>query len=537
MKKKVIFIMLFCMLFLHVNSVYALTLTNTNSKTYLRSKQQVLNKYKENQTNNNSYHDLYLIEPDIESGIEGILSENIQNTTLKEINYYRWQYGVNPVSIKNENNYRNQRCTVALSTINKLTHHPKEEYNFLITKFSDKFISDAEEGCKGGDGYSGNASKGGSLNSSIKEYISELNNINEGVGHRYSILDPHAYMTSMGYYNSYGAISMYTSNQIDDYDYYTWPSVGYNPAELLRVNEAWSVVFNSKKYSLNSSITIKAEYGEISAYTPYIINEHYNGISFYLPESIKKNVSALTGKFTTDAEITITISNIKGLADELKYTVIMAGEEQIEDNFDVWYKKTNVQTYGRSSKQINGLKYYVFDGNYDYNLRFTINGKNSNFDIDVENKNIAYYDKNENKLVFLDNGLTYLILKDSNTNKTLNIYISSTGLNKKKEDTIIVENNNYIEKTNIKEEKENIKEYNNIVANKENNNIKKSEIKGDINSDNIINDLDVKLLLLEIYDNKSNDYIEYDLNSDNELNILDVKFLVEINRGKNEKDN
>jgi hypothetical protein len=77
--------------------VSALTLNDTNSKTFGRSKEEVIEKYKESKPNSSS--NTYSATPNLSAYKEGTLSNEMQNETLKQLNYLRWQYGIDSVSI------------------------------------------------------------------------------------------------------------------------------------------------------------------------------------------------------------------------------------------------------------------------------------------------------------------------------------------------------------------------------------------------------------------------------------------------------
>lgn len=518
MKKLVVCFLIFLALF-NPSIIYALTIDDSYSKTSLRTKEDVISKYKESQIGLNSKYNLYESLPSVDDGVEGVLTSDIQNITLNQINYYRWQYGVGSVYLKSENNYRNQRCAVVLSYLNVLTHYPKKEYKDKLTNFSDKFIDDAEDGCSGGVGYSGNASKGGNLYTSIKEYISEKNNLYSGVGHRFSILDPNAYASSVGFYNSFGAVSMYTSNNSFDYDYLAWPVSGYNLNEVVSPYDPWSIKFNPNKYSITSNTQVYVTYNDITLNVPYIKNEHYNGLSFNLPSSIINKIVGTSLKFIPNTVVNVRVTNLKGL-DELTYNVIFIDTNNsnnvIDTSVDFWYKKTDISTYGRSSNIIDGEKYYTFDGNFEYNLKIIVDGYNNKFDISVKDNDIAYYDKNNNILSFYKNGKTSLIVKDKKINKEFYIYLNVLGITSSRIQTISNKEtvSNVVNNSNNK--------INNVVSNV----VVKEKLKYDFNNDNVLDILDVKVLLLKIYDNNSE--MIYDINNDNVLNILDVKLLNEM---------
>ena len=526
MKKKITALILFAFLIDSFEPVLAFSLTDNNSKTYARSESEVVEKYNEmiNDTNNN--YALYEINPDLDNNIEGVLSEDVQKETLKQINYYRWQYGVGSVSLKSENNYRNQRCTIALSYINKLTHKPKSEYGYLLTGFSDEFVNDAEEGCSGGVGYSGNASKGGSLISSIKEYISEKNNINVGAGHRYSILDPGAYAVSMGYYNKYGAVSVYSNNTFD-YDYYSWPASGYNPSDIFTLDDSWSIKFNGAKYSITSNTKVTLEINNEVFPVNYIVNEHYNALSFNIPSNVQKKLTNYKGVYANGSKVTVNVTSLKGLASELKYTVIFTTKEDLTEDIELWYKKENIPSFGRSSTLIDNQKYYVFDGNYNYDIKITTsNMKNTNFDITVKDQDIAYYDNTNKKIIFFTNGLTSLNVKDANTNKEFSINIKSTNIDKVKENT------NYQDEEKLQNNNQSVITYvfnnssinDSININEKDNNV--DIIIGDLNNDKKVDESDIKLLLLKIYSDDNN--MDIDLNHDGKIDINDVIYLKNI---------
>src|SRR5699024_1117799 len=126
---------------------------------------------------------LYETEPVLTTPYyEGSLKNEVQNDTLKQINFYRWLSSLNSVTINTDKMARSQKGALLLDVIDTLTHYPSQPVDM-----DDAFYEEAYDGVNAGyslgDTYSGNVSYGTRIDQSIKKFIEDRNNVEAGVGH------------------------------------------------------------------------------------------------------------------------------------------------------------------------------------------------------------------------------------------------------------------------------------------------------------------------------------------------------------------
>ena len=108
--------------------------------------------------------------------IAGELQDEVVTDTLNRINFYRWLYGIDEVTLNTDKMDRNQKGAVLLRANNKLTHYPTQPDDM-----DDEFYNEAYDGCNANynysnpeDNYSGNVSYGDNyLYESIDGYIND----------------------------------------------------------------------------------------------------------------------------------------------------------------------------------------------------------------------------------------------------------------------------------------------------------------------------------------------------------------------------
>lgn len=438
MKNK-IKISLIIFLFLMYLPVSALTLNDTNSKTFGRSKEEVIEKYKESKPN--SSINTYSVTPNLSEYKEGTLSNEMQNETLKQLNYLRWQYGIDSVSINEEFNYRNQKCAMIMAKLGFITHYPKN-YASNLTDVPIEFLEDAAKGCGAGYGYQGNVGFNsiGQMFDAPIGYVSDRYNLMAGVGHRQSMLNVNATGISMGYYDAYDSISVYinSNKNVEDYDYYAWPNAGYAPIENLDPKEPWSIYINPKKYGFTSSTKVSLDYLDNNYEVSYNKENYDNAISFLLPDDLLKQVVNSSSKYKDDIDIKVRVDNITNGKEtiSINYTVKLIIAELIDYNDLIfWYKDVNTNGWGRSSIYLNSNWYSNIDGSKKYNLRFDLDNPKANnvgeFNISLEDKSMGLYE--DNVLSLYKNGTTNIIVVDTKTNKEFKFPIYVSNVIEKKE--------------------------------------------------------------------------------------------------------
>ena len=256
-------------------------------------------KYNEAKKSYDYSQGLYEIEPLWHAPYRaGSLKEGPINDTLKQINFYRWIYGVNEVTVNYDKLERSQKGAVIQAATNELTHTPSKPDDM-----DEDFYNEAYAACNVGytdpnDYYNGNCAQGDSCPAdTIDGFIDEIYNVsvNSSVGHRLNLLDLDVDRISFGYCNTYTALSMYYNYNVNlnnNDDFYLYPTAGNFPKQLFKTNQYLSVLCNDS-YSFNN-VGINIAYNEeIYEDVEYHI-ERDNVIVFKLPDEL---ITALGGSY------------------------------------------------------------------------------------------------------------------------------------------------------------------------------------------------------------------------------------------------
>ena len=236
----------------------------------------------------------------------GELSQAVKAATLTNLNYARWQSGLNEISIYDKYMERSQKGAVLMAANRVLTHEPSQPADM-----EDAFY---KEGCAGVGAaieYSGNVSQGDTLPESVFGYLDDIYNVSGGIGHRLSLLDKTADRTSFGYCQSYSAMSMYYADNPEslsnDENFYAWPSAGYFPTEAIAPRASWHIItdfYSSKKPHVD--LTYEGKTYTVDGKKLYY-NGNYNALYFDLPDelltALQKNNYEFKGNATVDVKL------------------------------------------------------------------------------------------------------------------------------------------------------------------------------------------------------------------------------------------
>lgn len=115
-------------------------------------------------------------------------------------------------------------------------------------------------------GYEGtsksNLSMGRGMASTPIGYMDDSDKSNiDRVGHRRWCINPSMKYTGFGSQGRFSAMYAFDKSRTDvkDYDFISFPAVGYQPSKYFAAHYAWSVSLNPKKYSAPDKSTVKAE--------------------------------------------------------------------------------------------------------------------------------------------------------------------------------------------------------------------------------------------------------------------------------------
>ena len=276
--------------------------------------------------------------------VAGSLQEGVINDTLNRINFYRWLYGIDEVTINEDKMERNQKGAVLLQASGEFSHTPTQP-----SDMDDEFYNEAFDGCNAkyeiGDIYSGNISSGNrTLYEAVDGYVNDIYNISSmygAVGHRMSILDPRATETSFGNCNSYSTLSMYYNPSISAVslpeDFYAYPSAGYFPSELFYTNQYWSLYVTE---SVSSTENTKFEFiynGKSYEAEGILTESSYPAIDFKMPLEL---INELGGSYknmpTSNIEVRISgLINNDGDNITYNYTVNFFSMDKILEGIEL----------------------------------------------------------------------------------------------------------------------------------------------------------------------------------------------------------
>ena len=294
------------------NILYSTHISQTHTKEEIEEKYKASNLFDYSQI-------LYDIQPSTTVPYqEGTLKQGVIDDTLNRLNFYRWIYGVNKVTLNTSKMARNQKGALIQSINDVLTHQPEQPEGM-----TDEFYSEAYDGCNmkyenPEDTYSGNCDYNeAGPNEHIDDYVSDLYNVNlpgntDAVGHRWSMLDPDAYATSFGYCNSYSTVSMYynpnnTTNL--EQNFYAYPTAGYFPNKLFNTSERWSIYF---KDNVRFAEGYKLEFiynGKSYEATELGLEATVPAITFKMPDELANLVGG-RGKTMPVCTITVKLSGV-----------------------------------------------------------------------------------------------------------------------------------------------------------------------------------------------------------------------------------
>ena len=350
----VILIVISFVLNLVPNSNAATTITYDTHSTQSRTKEEIIQKYEELAPKFDYSNSIYSSNPNFFTPFqEGKLQDGVVTDTLNQINYFRWLYGINSVSINQEKQDRSQKGAF-IQTVNDDGNHPIDHTPSKPEGMEDTFYNEAYLGSKAGYDEEDNKLFNGNIDwgelsptNSVKNFISDLYNISEGswVGHRLNVLELEATEVSFGYCKKYTTLSMYYPynanggivNTNNNDKFYAYPSAGYFPKQNFTTHEYWSFVptegFAKKDLNIND-VSIEIEYdGKIYTQKPTGVEgiagienkgeRTYPAIVFELPQKVIDDLGGAWQEMpVTDIGI-----EIKGLKDTAgnnliyKYTV------------------------------------------------------------------------------------------------------------------------------------------------------------------------------------------------------------------------
>ncbi len=284
-------------------------------KSLSHSKDDVINKYNNSLPKYNYKKNIYDVNPVYLKGkyVEGKLKQEVINDALNELNFYRWLYGINEVTINEQFMSRSQKGALIQKKNNQMSHTPSKP-----SDMSDDFYKEAFAGTYASIDYEGNVAYGHNVYNIAKGYIEDLNNIdkNNMVGHRDSMLNIHSNMISFGYVSPYNAASVYVTNEDlgNKEKWYSFPTAGYFPVNGISNKILWSVLLNSNMYFDSENIAIKL-YDEDN--NEYQVKEGYgiksDELFFQLPSDFLSKISS-GGTFRAGSSCKV---RIEGLKDEI----------------------------------------------------------------------------------------------------------------------------------------------------------------------------------------------------------------------------
>lgn len=293
--------------------------------------------------------------------VAGSLQDGVVNDTLNRINFYRWLYGIDEVSINEDKMERNQKGAVLLKASGEFSHEPSQPADM-----DDEFYNEAYDGCnakaEAGDTYSGNISYGNRAPyEAVDGYVNDMSNISTmygAVGHRMSILDPRATEVSFGDCDTYSTLSMYYDPSISatslPEDFYSYPSAGYFPSEQFYTNQYWSLYVTE---SVSSTENTKFEFiynGKSYEADGVRTESSYPAIDFKMPIEL---MLELGGSYktmpTTSIEVRISnLANNDGDNVTYNYTVNFFSMDKILEGIELNKTELSIARGGSETLQL-----------------------------------------------------------------------------------------------------------------------------------------------------------------------------------------
>lgn len=243
----------------------------------------------------------------------GKLKQGPIDDTLNQINFYRWLYGVNEVTVNYDKMERSQKGAVVQSATNELTHYPKQPQDM-----DDDFYAEAYAACNAsaneGDMYNGNCAYGDEKPANtIAGFIDELHNVspNSNVGHRLNLLDLYVDRTSFGYCNRYTALSMYYPNVEKTYNFekfYAYPTAGSFPMQLFKTNQYLSFLLVDTYDIRNLKIEFIYNGNAYPQNEFHIENER--AVVFLMPDELQQEINNQSNEMKK-CNITVKLMDLK----------------------------------------------------------------------------------------------------------------------------------------------------------------------------------------------------------------------------------
>lgn len=358
----------------------------TAHSTLSHSESEIANAYVNSKSTFDYTQNIYTVQPSATAPYKaGALKEGVKEDTLNQLNYLRWLAGLNSVTIQEQYMERSQKGAVVLKATDELTHYPTQPADM-----SDDFFKEGAAGVGAGYGYSGNVAKGyQTMADSILGYTNDDYNVNAGVGHRLSMLDPNAYGVSFGFVSPYNAVSIYTRSQTGYSDsFYAWPSAGYFPIEAISVNAPWSIQLMSP-YRFSEYSVIFTYKGVNYKAENYVYHDYYNALSFAMPANLKSSL-VQGSEFKSGEAVTVSVYKVTDGADNpivVQYPVrfiTVKNASIVNTNPPEMTTNIKAQSVGtaavkltwNASRDADGYLIYRQNSNQKYSYRGMVKGRN-----------------------------------------------------------------------------------------------------------------------------------------------------------------
>ncbi len=368
----------------------------TEHSTQKHTKRQIVDKYKSTLPKYDYSKNQFSVQPSAKAPyVAGKLQTQVVTDTINQINYYRWLYGVNDVTVNSEKLDRNQKGAVVQAATDELTHTPTRP-----SDMSEEFFKEAYAGCYADYDYNGNCSYGDrSITDTIEGYISDLYNISSGsyIGHRLNLLDLKADKASFGYCNYYSTLSMYYGTTNNKEKFYAYPSAGNFPMQNFVTNEYWHLNC-TESYNLKN-MKIEFIYNG-KTYTQKEYGVERTAIVFKMPDELI-NIFGGNGRQMKSAKITVKLT---GLTNTSNQTVNYKYDVNFFDLNEILI--TNVTFAENQQTGYNGIVKVA----QNIKIMPTNNTENNETIWSSSNESIATIDKN-GKITCKANGTTTISAK------------------------------------------------------------------------------------------------------------------------------
>ena len=305
------------------------SITYTQNNAAKRSKEEIIEKYEDIKTiyDYENEETLYLEEPSDKSPyVAGSLKEDVINDTLNRINFYRWLYGIEDLTLNRSRMERNQKGAVLLSRLGYIDHNPSNPGDMESNFFDEALLACKSNSSLDDSFYAAIASGNQRPYQAIDGFINEIYNNLDGIGHRLNVLDPYVTKASFGQCTSFSTLSLYFDYSNKDTpietenEFYAMPNAGAFPAELFKTNEYLHIYTTDTEDKTLTNITVKYNGQTYTVTDKNETTDHKHEVFYFrLPNQVIELLGGANKKIPYDTKLEVTINCTSSSSKNITY--------------------------------------------------------------------------------------------------------------------------------------------------------------------------------------------------------------------------